>query len=91
VPEHRWFPADEDLRAMAYDKLLPPLVANVRKEVHAWRGQGYRGASSTSAALLRHRLETGHLIENADGTATTSRYYFVKCQRCPKRSLKRGE
>jgi hypothetical protein len=33
VPEQRWFPADEALRSMAYEKLLPPLVAKVRQEV----------------------------------------------------------
>jgi type III restriction enzyme len=29
LPEFRWFPAAENLRAIAYDKLLPPLVAKV--------------------------------------------------------------
>ncbi len=75
IPEQRWFPADEALRA-GYDKLLPPLVAKVRTEVHAWRSQGYPGASSTSAALLRHWFETEHLTENADGSRSTFRYYF---------------
>jgi len=37
IPEQRWFPADETLRATAYEKLLPPLVAKIRKEVYAWR------------------------------------------------------
>ncbi len=45
IPEERWFPADETLRATAYDKLIPPLVANIRREVHAWRESGYAGAS----------------------------------------------
>jgi len=57
VPEHRWFPADEDLRATAYEKLLPPLVAKIRQEVHSWRNQGYPGASPTTSALLRHSFE----------------------------------
>jgi hypothetical protein len=30
IPEQRWFPADETMRATAYDKLLPPLVAKIR-------------------------------------------------------------
>ncbi len=76
IPEQRWFPADETMRSTAYDKLLPPLVAMVRKEVHAWRNQGYPGASATSAALLRHWFETEHLTENADGSRSTFRYYF---------------
>jgi type III restriction enzyme len=39
-PEQRWFPADESLRERAYERLLPPLVANVRREVAAWRAAG---------------------------------------------------
>lgn len=78
VPEQRWFPADEALRSTAYEKLLAPLVANVRKEVHAWRAKGYPGASTTSVALLRHWFETEHLTENADGSLSTFRYYFAQ-------------
>lgn len=37
LPDHRWFPADEALRASSYEKLLPPLVAKIRAEVQAWR------------------------------------------------------
>ena len=48
------------------EKLLPPPVANVRREAHAWRASGYPGASTTSVALLRHGFETEHLTENAD-------------------------
>jgi type III restriction enzyme len=54
VPEQRWFPAAEALRSTAYEKLLLPLVAKVRKEVYAWRNKVYAGASATSVALLRH-------------------------------------
>jgi len=78
LPEQRWFPADETLRSTAYEKLLPPLVAKVRKEVHAWRNHGYAGASATSVALLRHWFETEHLTENADGSLSTFRYYFAQ-------------
>ena len=78
VPEQRWFPADESMRATAYEKLLPPLVSKVRKEVHAWRNQGYSGVSPTSAALLRHWFDTEHLNENADGSLSTFRYYFAQ-------------
>jgi len=76
IPEQRWFPADETMRATAYDKLLPPLVAKIRQEVHAWRDNGYPGASATSLALLRHWFETEHLTENADGSLSTFKYYF---------------
>ena len=64
------------MRATAYDKLLPPLVAKIRQEVHVWRDNGYPGASATSLTLLRHWFETEHLTENADGSLSTFRYYF---------------
>lgn len=76
VPEQRWFPADEALRATAYEKLLPPLVAKIRAGVFAWRNVGYAGASPTSAALLRWWFETEHLLENADGSLSQFQYYF---------------
>ncbi len=78
IPEQRWFPADEALRSTAYEKLVPPLVAKVRQEIFAWRAKGYPGVSATSAALLRQWFETEHLIENADGSLSTFRYYFAQ-------------
>lgn len=78
IPEQRWFPAAEEMRSTAYGKLLPPLVAKVRKEVFAWRVKGYPGASPTSVALLRHWFETDHLTENADGSLSSFRYYFAQ-------------
>ena len=51
-PEIRWFPADEDLREKGFDKLIPPLVAELRKQVKVWRDAKYEGASETSKALL---------------------------------------
>ena len=80
IPEasQRWFPADEALRASAYEKLLPPLVAQIREEVSTWRASGYAGASATSRALLRWWFHTPHLVEQADGTGTPFRYYFAQ-------------
>lgn len=78
IPEQRWFPAAEELRGTAYEKLLPPLVAKIRTEVHAWRNQGYPGASATSASLLRYWFENEHLTENADHTLSPFRYYFAQ-------------
>ena len=78
LPEHRWFPADEALRSLAYEKLLPPLVANLRCEVHAWRAAAYAGASPTTRALLHHWFETEHLLETASGTLAPFRYYFAQ-------------
>ncbi|MBM7485172.1 type III restriction enzyme [Bradyrhizobium sp. USDA 3686] len=77
-PHTRWFPAAEELRSTAYEKLLPPLVAKIREEVEAWRDAGYSGASNTSRALLTWWFETGHLVEQADGTQMEFRYYFAQ-------------
>lgn len=77
-PDQRWFPADEALRSTAYEKLLPPLVTNIRTEVAAWRESGYAGASDTSRALLAWWFEHEHLVEQADGTLAPFRYYFAQ-------------
>ncbi len=77
-PEHRWFPAAEELREKSYEKLLPPLVAKVRVEVKAWRDVGYKGASETSRALLHWWFDTEHLVEQADGSLNPFRYYFAQ-------------
>jgi type III restriction enzyme len=77
-PTLRWFPAAEELRSTAYEKLLPPLVANIRNEVKAWRDANYAGASATSRALLTWWFGTDHLIEQADGTSSEFRYYFAQ-------------
>lgn len=77
-PQHRWFPAAEELRSTAYEKLLPPLVANIREEVAQWRAAGYTGASATSRALLTWWFLAEHLVESADGTESEFRYYFAQ-------------
>ncbi len=77
-PDLRWFPAAEELRSTAYEKLLPPLVANVREGVKAWRDAGYAGASATSRALLAWWFETDHQVERADGPQSLFRYYFAQ-------------
>ena len=41
-PAERWFPAAEELRATAYENLLPPLVPRICAEVAVWRENGYR-------------------------------------------------
>lgn len=75
-PDYRWFPADETLREQGYEKLLPPLVNSLRKKVKEWRDTGYKGASSTSIALLRWWFQTEHLLPQADGTEAKFQYYF---------------
>ena len=77
-PEIRWFPAAEELRATAYEKLLPPLVARIREQVKEWRDSAYEGASPTSRALLTWWFDTGHLVEQADGSQAEFRYYFAQ-------------
>ncbi len=78
LPDQRWFPATEELRSTAYEKLLPPLVSKIRGEVWAWRDAGYAGSSETSRALLNWWFETEHLVEQADGTLSPFRYYFAQ-------------
>ncbi len=77
-PAHRWFPADEALRASSCERLLPPLVARIRTEVHAWRAAGYPGASETSQALLRWWFGTEHPRQRADGSSAPFRWYFAQ-------------
>lgn len=74
----RWFPADETLREKGYEKLLPPLVAKLRKLVEEWRNSGYEGASATSKALLRWWFKTDHPMYNADGEEYLFQYYFAQ-------------
>ena len=49
-PEHRWFPADEDLRESAHDKLEPPFGEKMRREVETWRENQYERARVRRAA-----------------------------------------
>ncbi|PZO54164.1 MAG: type III restriction endonuclease subunit R [Alphaproteobacteria bacterium] len=77
-PDIRWFPAAEELRDAAQDKLIPPLVANIRREVSDWRAADYVGATPTSKALLEWWFKTDHLIDQSDGTQTAFRYYFAQ-------------
>jgi type III restriction enzyme len=77
-PEIRWFPADEALRESSYEKLLPPLVHELRKRVKAWRDIGYEGATDTSKSLLTWWFKTPHLLPKADGMMHSFQYYFAQ-------------
>ncbi len=77
-PAIRWFPADENLREKGYEKLLPPLVAELRKKVHDWRQSGYDGASETSKALLKWWFLTDHPTQTAGGETFLFQYYFAQ-------------
>ncbi len=77
-PETRWFPADETLRDTSMDKLIPPLVAQLRRNVKEFRGGGYPGASYTSRSLLNWWFNEPHLLLQADGTTVEFQYYFAQ-------------
>jgi type III restriction enzyme len=77
-PATRWFPADETLREQGYEKLLPPLVAELRKKVQEWRLSGYDGASDTTKALLRWWFLTEHPIPQSNGETVLFQYYFAQ-------------
>lgn len=77
-PTMRWFPADEALRETSMDKLMPPLVSELRRKVKEWRDTGYRGATNTSCSLLNHWFNTQHLLPKADNTIAEFQYYFAQ-------------
>ncbi len=77
-PDIRWFPADELLREKGFEKLLPPLVPKLRKEVKKWRESGYEGASNTSKALMRWWFQNPHPVETAEGPTHYFQYYFAQ-------------
>lgn len=77
-PTIRWFPADETLRATSFEKLLPPLVPDLRRKVKAWRDAGYAGASDTSRSLLNYWFNTPHLLPQTDSTTAEFQYYFAQ-------------
>ncbi|MDP2718420.1 MAG: DEAD/DEAH box helicase family protein [Dehalococcoidia bacterium] len=77
-PAIRWFPADEALRETSMDKLMPPLVPELRKQVKAWRDKSYAGATETSRSLLNWWFSTSHLLPQADGTMAEFQYYFAQ-------------
>jgi|GEM_PF-1244345 len=77
-PALRWFPADEALRDTSMEKLMPPLVAELRKKVKEFRTGGYAGATETSRSLLDWWFNRKHLLEKADGTMAEFAYYFAQ-------------
>ena len=77
-PSLRWFPADEDLREQGYEKLLPPFVTELRKQVKVWRESGYDGATATSKSLLDWWFNNEHILQKSDGTTFEFKYYFAQ-------------
>jgi hypothetical protein len=64
-PGIRWFPADEALRESSMEKLMPPLVAELRRKVKEFRDGGYVGAADTSRSLLNWWFIKPHLLPKA--------------------------
>lgn len=77
-PYIRWFPADETLRESSFEKLLPPLVPELRKHVKKWRDSGYIKATETSRSLLSWWFKTPHLLPKSDGTMAEFQYFFAQ-------------
>lgn len=77
-PDIRWFPADEAMRETTMDKLMPPLVPQLRRKVKEFRDSGYVGATETSRSLLRWWFGTPHLLPLSDGTMSEFQYFFAQ-------------
>ena len=81
-PSIRWFPAAEALRESSSEKLMPPLVPQLRKKVKEWRDSRYVGATDTSKSLLNWWFNTPHLLPQTDGaslqTLAEFQYYFAQ-------------
>lgn len=77
-PELRWFPAAEALRDTTMEKLMPPLVAALRRTVKEFRDSGYVGTSDTSRSLLNWWFKEPHLLPRADGSMKNFEYYFAQ-------------
>ncbi len=78
APSIRWFPAEEELRNTSMDKLMPPLVAQLRHKVKEFRDSNYVGARDTSKSLLNWWFQEPHLLPQADGSMTEFQYYFAQ-------------
>ena len=83
-PDIRWFPADETLRETSAEKLMPPLVPQLRRKVKEFRDGGYAGATETSRSLLNWWFNTSHLLPSPAGRGVGGeglsefRYYFAQ-------------
>ena len=62
TPNERWTPSQTQLDASpsAQEKLLPPLVHQIRFAVAKWREDNYKGASETSKSLLHFWFNQEH-------------------------------
>ena len=81
-PSLRWFPADEALRDTSMDKLMPPLVSQLRRKVQAWRNSGYVGGTETSKSLLNWWFNSltfsPHPRRHGEDGLAEFEYYFAQ-------------
>jgi len=59
-PDVRWYPGSDTIGEKGREKLLPPLVNKIRKEVYDWREAGYPNISEVSQSLLTYWFKTDH-------------------------------
>ena len=69
-PEVRWYPGSDAIGERGREKLLPPLVNKIRKEVYEWRDAGYPNISEVSQSLLTYWFKTEH--------PSGFKYYFAQ-------------
>ena len=77
-PAVRWLPADGTLHDATREKLMPPLVAQLRRKVQAFRDSGYVGASQTSKTLLNWWFVEPHQLPKPDGSTVEFQYFFAQ-------------
>ena len=57
---------------------MPPLVAQLRLKVQAFRDSGYVGACKTSKSLLDWWFEEPHHLPKPDGGTVEFQYFFAQ-------------
>jgi hypothetical protein len=69
-PGIRWFPADEALRESSMEKLMPPLVAELRRKVKEFRDGGTwarRTPAGACSIAVQHAAPAAEVRWNHDG------------------------
>ncbi len=75
-PDLRWFPTNHSVKDKSHEKLLPPLVSDLREKVFIWRAKGYPEISETSKNLLQWWFNTSHPQNNLENNTVDFQYYF---------------
>ena len=77
-PSIRWIPEDKMRRETDINKLIPPLVEQLRVKVKEFRDDGYSGASDTSKSLLNWWFREPHPLHRNTGTIAEFQYFFAQ-------------